>query len=504
MKSRLFALLLIPVFCLAEDYVLGPDSHRHPGVPAGKITRYTWNRSKIFPGTTRNYWVYVPAQYDGATPACVMVFQDGGAFAKEEGPYHAPAVLDNLIHQHAIPVTIAILIDPGVVEAASPGQQNRFNRSYEYDGLGDRYVRFLLEEILPEVAKHYRLSADPSNRAIVGSSSGGIAAFTAAWERPDAFRRVLSFVGSFTDLRGGDWYINLIRKMEPKPLRVFLQDGSSDLNLYSGAWFLANQSMAAALTYAGYDVKFVTGTEGHNAKHGSAILPDALRWLWRGYPQGISAGHGGPVERHYITEILDPDQDWEPAKDRIPGIPRTSVAERHDGRRYLLVGAERKIWLVDRNGKRRPAFDGATAEGPRKPNAIRLCPDESLLVVTDAASRFVWSYKVQADGALTDGEPFYRLEAPDDPAEAGARAIAFDTEGYAYFATASGIQICDQPGRVVGIIRNPGPAAVSKLALGGEGFRTLYATEGGRVYRRRLRRKGPAPGETVSLPRPKL
>ena len=154
--------------------------------------------------------------------------------------------------------------------------------------LSDRYARFLLDEILPEVAKHYNLSTNPNDRAISGGSSGGICSFTVAWTHPEAFRRVLSFIGSFADLRGGDIYPALIRKTEPKPLRVFLQDGNHDLNNFAGDWWLANQSMASALTYAGYDVKFVTGDKDHDMIQGGAILPDALRWLWRDYPQPIA------------------------------------------------------------------------------------------------------------------------------------------------------------------------------------------------------------------------
>ena len=179
-----------------------------------------------------------------------------------------------------MPVTIGIFVNPGVMPAESPEQQPRYNRSYEYDALGDRYPRFLIEEILPEVAKQYKLSADPNDRAVAGSSSGGIASFTVGWERPDAFHRVMSFIGSFANLRGGDVYANLIRKMEPKPLRVFLQDGSNDQNIYGGSWFLSNQAMAMSLDYAGYQVKFEVGTEAHNSRHGAAILPDTLRWLW--------------------------------------------------------------------------------------------------------------------------------------------------------------------------------------------------------------------------------
>ena len=260
---------------LAEDYPLGADSQRQPGVPQGAVTHYTWT-SKIFPGTVRDYWVYVPAQYTPEKPACVMVFQDGKGYISEDGRARIPIVFDNLIAKHDMPVTIAILIDPGVLKALAPGQRDRINRSYEYDGLSDRYARFLLNEILPEVAKHYNLSTNPNDRAISGSSSGGICSFTVAWTHPEAFRRVLSFIGSFTDLRGGDIYPALIRKTEPKPLRVFLQDGNHDLNNFAGDWWLANQSMASALTYAGYDVKFVTGDKDHDMIQGGAILPDAL------------------------------------------------------------------------------------------------------------------------------------------------------------------------------------------------------------------------------------
>src|SRR5438876_1162080 len=227
---------LIPAILCAQPYVLGPDSQPKPGVPKGKVTaRSTLTGSKVFPGSNHDYSVYIPAQYDGSKPACVMVFLDGGGFAGEAGAWRVPVVFDNLIHEGAMPVTIAIFVDPGVMPAASPTQMARYNRSYEYDGLGPRNARFIIEELIPEVAKQYKLSSDPNDRAIAGSSSGGIGAFTVAWERPDSFRRVLSFIGSYSNLRGGDVYASLIRKMEPLPLRVFLQDGSADQSIYSGS-----------------------------------------------------------------------------------------------------------------------------------------------------------------------------------------------------------------------------------------------------------------------------
>src|SRR5205814_3231754 len=294
----------------AEEYALGPDSERQAGVSKGAVAKYTWATSKIFPGTVRDYWVYVPAQYNPSRRTPFMVFQDGGGFVTDDGRWRAHIVFDNLIHKRQMPPTIGIFINPGVLPATSPEAQPRFNRSFEYDALGDRYARFLIEEILPKVAEQYTLSSDPNDGAIAGSSSGGIAAFTAAWTRPDVFRRVLSFVGSYTNLRGGQVYSSLIRKTEPKPLRVFLQDGKNDQNIYAGNWFIGNQDMASALTYAGYDTTFTIGTEGHNNRHGSAILPDALRWLWRDYPKPIAAGTGAG-DRQFVTMILEPGTEWE-------------------------------------------------------------------------------------------------------------------------------------------------------------------------------------------------
>ena len=266
----------------AEDsYQLGKDSQRQDGVPTGKIEKRQWNQSKVFEGTQREYFVYVPSQYSKDKPANVMVFQDGHAYVNEQGEFRVPIVFDNLIAKGELPVTIGIFINPGHLGDAlpdSPWKAN--NRSLEYDTLSDDYARFLLEEILPDVAKDYALSDDPEHRAICGISSGGICAFTVAWQWPDAFRKVLSHVGSFTNIRGGHVYPALIRKTDKKPIRVFLQAGANDLDNAHGNWPLANQQMAAALKFAGYDYKFEFGSEGHNGKHGGAILPDSLRWLW--------------------------------------------------------------------------------------------------------------------------------------------------------------------------------------------------------------------------------
>ena len=292
MPRALPAILLLLVTLparAADDYKLGPDSQKQAGVPEGKVTKSSWT-SEIFPGTVRDYWVYVPAQYDGNEPACLMVFQDGGAYVSPTGQFRVPVVFDNLIHKKEMPVTVGVFINPGVVPPAKTGEKPRQNRSFEYDTLSDQYARFLEKEILPAVAKQVKLRQDLAGRAICGISSGGICAFTAAWERPDLFGKVLSHVGSFTNIRGGDVYPGLVRKTEKKPIRVFLQDGSGDLDNLFGSWPLANQQMAAALSFAKYDYKFEYGDGGHNGKHGGAILPDSLRWLWRDTPPAPREG----------------------------------------------------------------------------------------------------------------------------------------------------------------------------------------------------------------------
>lgn len=269
------------------DYKLGPDSQLQPGVPKGELKTFTFSGSKIFPGTTREWSLYVPAQYDRDTakPACLMVFFDGGNYAKAEGNVRVPVVFDNLIAKKEMPVTLGLFIDPGVFKASAPGAKNRSNRSFEYDSVSDANARFVLEEIVPLVAEDYRLTDDPAGWAACGASSGGIAAFTVAWERPDKFGKVVSHIGSFTNIRGGYVYPSLIRKTkgQPKPIRVFLQDGSEDLDNMHGSWPLANQDMAAALKFAGYDYKFEFGTGAHSNKHGGAIFPETMRWLWRDF-----------------------------------------------------------------------------------------------------------------------------------------------------------------------------------------------------------------------------
>jgi gluconolactonase len=314
MKSLLLLLyLLLPVALFAqapvEKYPVDSASVEHLGVPKGELIKLSFENSKIFPGTWREYWIYVPAQYDPAKPACVYVNQDGVQ-------NKAPTVFDNLINSKEMPVTIGVFVNPGQVRAADEKTAlNRYNRSLEYDGLGDAYARFILTELLPDVEKHktsngrpIRLSQNGNDRAIGGASSGAIAAFTAAWERPDAFSRVFSAIGTYTGLRGGDRYSSLLRKYEAKPIRIFLQDGANDLNIYGGDWYKANEMMERALTFAGYQVKHVWGEGGHNGSQATSLFPDAMRWLWKDYPQPVTTA---PSKNPMLGDMIVPGEGWE-------------------------------------------------------------------------------------------------------------------------------------------------------------------------------------------------
>lgn len=446
---RLLATLSFLSTCaFSAELPLTPDSERQPGVPAGTVEKSTWT-SRIFPGTVRDYWVYVPAQYKPETPAAVMVFQDGGGYVNEQGRFRVPIVFDNLIYKNEMPVTIAILINPGTLPPLDASKQPRPNRSYEYDSLGDRFARFLIEEIMPAVGQRWNLTSDPNLRAIAGASSGGICSFNVAWGRPDQFRRVLSTIGSFADLRGGDIFPALVRKMEPRPIRVYLQDNDHDLNFYAGDWTLANQQMVSALTYAGYDVKFVPGQGGHDSNTAGAVFPDALRWLWRDWQTPLAAGV--PVSGFWARKggLADPSAAWTPA----------------------------------------PTPDSAP-----QPN-LQPSPDRSLLFVSDRRSRWVWSYQLQPDGTLANGEPFYRLETNDESSETGAGVMTADSEGFLYVDTRLGIQACGREGQVSAILSKPARGPATHLFFTGPGRKQLSITIGGKTWVRPMLRQGVPPAK---------
>jgi len=283
----------IPAFLLAvlssgalaaDEFKLDPLAAEKPDVPHGTVTKMEPWTSGIYEGTVRDWWIYAPAQYSAEKPASLMVFQDGHDYVNLKGHWRVPTVFDNLIARGDMPVTIAVFINPGHDGKSKPQSPWRVsNRSVEYDTLGDKYSRFLLEEIIPEVRKKYRLTDNPAGWAIGGASSGGICSFTAAWERPDRFGKVFSTIGSFTNIRGGNVYPYLVRVTERKPIRIFLQDGSNDIDNQFGSWPLANEMMAASLRYMKYDMEFVMGEGAHNSNHAGSIFPEAMKWLWRGW-----------------------------------------------------------------------------------------------------------------------------------------------------------------------------------------------------------------------------
>ncbi|RPI52115.1 MAG: esterase family protein [Acidobacteria bacterium] len=294
-------------------YQLGPDSLSHEGVPKGDMRGPFVLPSQAYPGTQHTYWVYVPAQYDRSAPASLMIFQDGQAFKDMEGGIRAPNVLDNLIYRREIPVMIAVFINPGrTPEQPEPNPKNwgdrDTNRPTEYNSLDDRYARVIVDELMPVLYKEYTISKDPGRHGIGGASSGAIAAFTVAWQRPNDFRKVLSIVGSFVNLgdRGGDTYADIVRKSEKKPIRVFLQDGRNDnrgTGRAGGAydprrdWFHQNVRLMQALTEKGYDVNYTWGMNTHGQRMGGPILPEMMRWLWRDHP--VSTDPNDMVERSF-------------------------------------------------------------------------------------------------------------------------------------------------------------------------------------------------------------
>jgi enterochelin esterase-like enzyme len=295
-------------------YHLGPDSLAHDGVPKGEMSGPFTLPSQAYPGTQHTYWVYAPAQYDKATPAHLMIFNDGQAFKNMEGDLRVPNVLDNLIHRRELPVMLAVFINPGrTPEQPEPTPQEwgdrTTNRPTEYNTLDDKYARVIVDELMPALNKDYNISKDPEHRGIGGASSGAIAAFTVAWERPNEFRKVLSLIGSFVNLRGGHAYADIVRKSEKKPIRIYLQDGRND-NRGVGRggtydplrdWFLQNVRLKDALVEKGYDVNYQWGIGRHGQKHGGAILPDMMRWLWRDH--AVSTDVNDKVERSYHTPI---------------------------------------------------------------------------------------------------------------------------------------------------------------------------------------------------------
>jgi len=266
-----------------EPYVMGPDSLPQEGVPAGTVTKHCWTESRIFPGTSRDYWVYVPAQYDPDQETALMVFQDGETYLRPEAGINPVAVFDNLIHAGEMPPVIGLFVNPGTPGPGTPLYGGSGNRNHEYDSVNSDYASFLAEELIPHLQTEYNITNNPEGRGICGFSSGGICSFNAAWTRPDQFLKVVSHCGSFIDIHGGHNYPVWVRRQRTRPIRTFMQTGTKELNIALGDLQLASKEMASALKYRGYDVRLEVGEGGHTMMHAGHLFPETMRWLWRDY-----------------------------------------------------------------------------------------------------------------------------------------------------------------------------------------------------------------------------
>ncbi len=543
------------------------------GVPHGELLHSALYDSKIFPGTENEFDVYVPAQYDPQQPACLLVKLDG------LGQYEA-TVLDNLIARHEVPVMIGVGIHSGVIwkngQRVMGDGALRFNRSYEFDSVNDHFPDYVLNELLPAVQKMatrdgrpIRISPKAEDHMATGGSTGGIGAFTLAWRRPDQFARVYSVIGTFVSMRGGHDYPALIRKTDPKAIRIFLEDGSEDAwNPLFGSWYEANLNMEGALRFAGYDVAHAWGKHGHDGKPGEVILPDVLRWLWRDYPKPIQAGVS---QNSTLQEVTLPGEGWQNVPEQFQSVaglaadqngevfasdPATRVIYRMngedgpaktfysghgaitgeafgpDGVLYGLVPNEKRVIAVGAGGRVRTVVRGIAGhsivvthdgvlyvsepglhsempsrvwriskgqkrmvdQGLLSASGVALSPDGSLLFAAEKSTQWIYSYVVGQDGSVKNKQPFYWLHMTDIPNNSGAEDLAVDTHGNLYVATGMGIQICDQNGRVRAILALPTPSGpVRSLCFGGKNFDVLYATDGKRIFRRRLKVTGFAP-----------
>jgi sugar lactone lactonase YvrE len=379
MNRAVFSILLAvaAIGLHTQDYTLGPDSEPHDGVPKGAVTKFTLAPGKDYPGTPHNCAVYVPEQYDASKPTPFMIFLDGGQALGDS--LRVPVVLDNLIAKHELPAMIAIFVDPGILPVVSDPShadiaQNRYNRIYEYDSLTPRFSDFLVNELIPEVAKNYNLSKNPDDRALSGVSTGAVGGFMAAWNRPDQFHRVLSLIGTYVSMKGADAMPALVRKTEPKPIRIFMQDGTADHitdaepygTNFAGSWPINNEVMYEALEFAGYDVKLVMGTEGHNLKQGGAILPDALRWLWRDYPAPIVVHEPAAAEKPgwdssgTVFSTIFVDKPWQQIGGDYGFI--ANLTSDHEGNVYFANSRTGQTYRVDPQAKA-PQFAGPRGDG---------------------------------------------------------------------------------------------------------------------------------------------
>jgi sugar lactone lactonase YvrE len=418
MPSILFALASIFLYAgglHAEDYSLGPDSQPQAGVPKGTVTKFILAPGKDYPGTPHNCAVYVPAEYDASKPTPFMIFLDGSQALGDS--MRVPVVLDNLIAKHDLPAMIAIFVDPGILPVVSDADQNRYNRIYEYDSLTPQFSDFLLSELIPEVAKTYNLSKNPDDRGLSGVSTGAVGAFMAAWNRPDQFHRVLSLIGTYVSMKGADALPALVRKTEPKPIRIFMQDGTADHIVpgepygvaFAGSWPINNQVMYEALEFAGYDVKLLMGTDGHSTKHGGAILPDALRWLWRDYPAPVVVHEPAAAElvgrdtSASVFSTIFVDRPWQQIGDS-DSQDITSITSDSEGNVYVADPTAGTVGRVGLDGK-----VSEIAGLPKDTSVLRMGANDRLYSYSQKSRSIVSSS--MATGVASDQKTVARFPA---------------------------------------------------------------------------------------------
>ena len=433
----------------------------------GEVITFRMDNSKIYPGTVRNITVYVPQQYEGKTPACLLVSMSGGSFMLD--------TLDKLIADGDIPVIIGVFVSPGQIRD-NDNNVVRYNRSNELDRMDGRYAEFLETEVLPAVSRRktkdgreVKISDRATDRVIYGNSSGGICAFNVAWQRPDLFSRVYSSCGTFVSFRGGDQYSALVRKCEPRPIRVFLQDNDKDTwNPLFGSWFEYNELMLSALQFAGYEVRHSWDEGGHSSKNARRIMPEVLRWLFEGWPELPKKGKS---QSKTVASMFVDGEEWRCIGE---GISQGAMFHPYSEDKVLLqLGKSKEFVAID--GTRSKAKGKVKLSDPY----TALYPGATHTAKRVEGSRWVWDYINTPDGKLSHGQEFYFLYAD-------AGQILYDASGYLYMASSVGIQVCDQNGRVRTILSLPG-GAVDTIAFAGN---YLFAVSKGRLYVRKLQRSG--------------
>ena len=544
--KKIFLLLCAAVFGVS---VLAQQAYnvRAPFDPAtvkmaedkrGEVLKFIINDSKYYPGTEREILVYVPQSYQSNETACLLVCMDGIL-------YDATTVMDNLIASGEMPVTVGVFVNPGVVYDEDR-EVVRYNRCKEFDSTDDTFARFLEEEVLTRVegmttekGKVIHLSADANDRAITGASSGGIAAFTAAWNRPDLFSRVYTTVGTFVAMRGGHEYPAIVRKTEPKPLRIYMQDGWYDVwNPIFGEWFEYNMLMESAFNFAGYEVFHQWNRGNHSIKYGTLAFPDAMRWLWKGYPARVNRGTSN---NGMLQEILDSKSDWKeielpftidgclfPTSDGAvvladrPNIYKVYVDGQYErvgnlkaDEAFLGDGLTARETSLYKNGKKVAdklyglqsvveLADGkfvALCIGAKSTKdvwvvnkgrgALAVAPDYRLCVTGEKNTHHLISTIINKDGEMLYSEPFYHLHDLSNGVDKPTRGMAFDTHGNLYVATPMGVQVADHNGRVRAILTLPA-GGVQSLAFSGK---YLYVLCGDRLFVRKMKAEGHLPAK---------